>query len=334
MTSCLRKCWGFAVDQLPYESAEGGYFGSETFHTYDLLAGEAGISLPRDRDNRLFNALVRGLPDETWCDYDWLTLDQDVALRMSWERFCDTIKHRRRFFFHTEGTDDRDSYTPATLLREIAVSSERMGLLRELPAGMPLWRARTGKVRSDAAEFGPPPVEHALQSNRMNPPGIPMLYLASTARTAVSEVRANRAKVGLWRVAKPLRILDLRRLPPVPSVWANAERDERLSLSFLHDFATDVMTPVERDERVHVDYLPSQVVTEFIRDFTFEDGSVAGIAYRSTVRASGWNVAVFADPVNLGLVVPERWDDPEQWLEFAGVRSVSLKGTGKPVPSI
>ena len=112
--SCLEKYWGFAVDQLPYESAEGGYQGT-TWTTYELLREEIGLSLPRDRQDHLFHALLGKLTEETWCEYDWLTLDHDVALRTSWERFCETVKHKRRFFFHSDGTDDRDSYTAASL---------------------------------------------------------------------------------------------------------------------------------------------------------------------------------------------------------------------------
>ena len=105
--SCLRKYWGFAVDQLPYISAEGGYQGV-TWHTYDLLLEEVGIELPRDSGDRLFHALVQGMTDELWCQHDWLSLDRDVALLTSWERFCKTVKHQRRFFFHAEGESDHD----------------------------------------------------------------------------------------------------------------------------------------------------------------------------------------------------------------------------------
>lgn len=96
--SCLQKYWGFAVNQLPYESAEGGYLGT-TWTTYELLADEVGLALPRDNDNRLFHAIVWELTEEAWCEYDWLSLDHDVALRSSWDRFCKTVKHKRRFFF-------------------------------------------------------------------------------------------------------------------------------------------------------------------------------------------------------------------------------------------
>jgi RES domain-containing protein len=316
--SCLEKYWGFAVDQLPYESAEGGYLAT-TWTTYELLVEEVGLSLPRDKNDRLFFALLGGLTDDAWCEYDWLTLDDDIALRTSWERFCETVKHKRRFFFHSDGTDDRDSYTAVSLLNAIAQISQSMGLIRELTAGTRLWRARPDINRGrrvTPADFGPPPLQFALQSNRMNPPGIPMLYLASTAQTALKETRAQTARIGQWEVARSLRVLDLRRLPPLLGFFSDAERSHRLALRFLHDFADDIMTPVARDQRVHVDYLPSQVITEFVRDYAFHGGKVDGIAYGSTVHRLGWNVALFTGAVELGLEEPEWGQAPAPSLNF------------------
>lgn len=316
--SCLRQYWSLAVDDLPYDSGEGGY-QAVTWSTLELLLDQVELSLPRDTDDRLLDALLDCLPDELWCEYDWLTLDHDVALKTSWDRFCTTIKHKRRFFFHSTGRDDSDSYTPASLLNEIASISQHLGLIRTIKTGTGLWRARpdlpTGK-RGQASDFGPPPPEYALQSNRMNPPGIPMLYLASTAKTALKETRVEVSRVGKWVTARPLRILDLRHLPQIRGLFSGMERHDRLALLFLHGFASDIMTPVERDNRVHVDYLPSQVVTEYLRDFEFEDGRIDGIAYKSTVSKNGWNVALFAGPIDLGLASPEWGTPPPPWLNF------------------
>ena len=241
------------------------------------------------------------------------------------------MKYRRRFFFHADGTDDRDSYTPTSLLHAIAGISQSIGLIRELAPGTRLWRARPDIARGRrvaAADFGPPPNKVALQSNRMNPPGIPMLYLASSAHTALEETREKEARIGKWQVLRPLRVLDLRHLPRVPGLFSDAERDYRLALSFLIDFANDIMTPVARDQRVHVDYLPSQVVTEFVRDYVFNDGKVDGIAYGSSVHRNGWNVALFTGPVELGLEDPEWGQAPQPCLRFERAIRVRMPQSG------
>lgn len=272
------------------------------------MLDKIGLDLPRDYTGSLFSDIASAMTDEYWCDYDVGALDLDDALRSSWESFCMTVKHKRRFFFHATGSDDYDSYTPASLLSKIAQSSDILGLIVELPAGLRLWRARVDipkRKRVGASDFGPPPVQLALQSNRMNPSGIPMLYLASSITTALKETRAGQAKVGLWRSTRPIRILDLRYLPYVPGIFSEEPRAIALTLSFLEDFTNDIMKPVERDKQVHIDYLPSQVFTEFIRDYAFEGGALDGVAYRSTVHPRGWNIALFVGPVELGLAASD-----------------------------
>lgn len=143
-----------------------------------------------------------------------------------------------------------------------------------------------------------------------------MLYLASSITTALKETRAGQAKVGLWRSARPIRILDLRYLPYVPSIFSEEPRALALTLRFLHDFANDIMKPVERDKQVHIDYLPSQVFTEFIRDYAFEGGALDGVAYRSTVHPRGWNIALFIGPVELGLEIRDWGSTPSPTFVF------------------
>ncbi|CUJ42726.1 HEPN-associated N-terminal domain-containing protein [Achromobacter aegrifaciens] len=321
---CAQRYYGRAVDQMYYNSREGGYIG-EHWDSYDLMQ-MLDIALPRD-DGSLFDAIVDALGQEPWCHYDVGTLDLDNALRSSWKSFCQTIKHKRRFFFHSTGEDSRDTWTPLSLLRHIADHCEQIGLIRDIPPRTRLWRARPdlqkGK-RARAADFGPPPSEYALQSNRMNPPGISMLYAASSIKTALHETRTTSARLGLWRVAESLRVLDLRALPPVPGMFSDTSRTARHALRFLHSFSNDIMQPVERSQRVNVDYLPSQVVTEFIRDYPFQDGAIDGIAYPSSVTKAGWNVALFLEPANLGLEPPEYWEaatislsfERDQWVEI------------------
>jgi hypothetical protein len=303
---CIERYYGRAVEQLGYCSAEGGYLG-EHWDSWDML-DKVGLTLPRDHTGSLYSAIAGAMADEPWCDFDVGALDLDRALWTSWESFCRTVKHKRRFFFHNSGRDDQDSFTPASLLNSIARASEALGLVVELPAGLRLWRARPDVPKGSrvgASDFGPPPLEFALQSNRMNPAGIPMLYLASSATTALKETRAGQAKVGLWRSMRPIRILDLRCLPPLPGIFSEEARIQALTLSFLHDFADDIMKPVARNNQVQIDYLPSQVVTEFMRDYGFSGGALDGVAYGSTVHRRGWNVAFFLGPIELGLATRE-----------------------------
>lgn len=288
------------------------------WNSWDML-DKIELVLPRDNSGKLYMAIASAMADEPWCDFDVGALDIDQALWSSWESFCQTVKHERRFFFHDSGRDDHDSLTPASLLSNIAKASDELGLVREVPSGLRLWRARPdilkGK-RVGATDFGPPPLKLALQSNRMNPAGIPMLYLASSQTTALKETRAVQSKVGSWRSIRPTRILDLRRLPPVPGMFSDEARTQALTLSFLHDFANDIMKPVVRNSQFQLDYLPPQVVTEFMRDYKFAGGPIDGIAYNSTVHRGGWNAAFFFGPIELGLAARKWGTTPPPYFAF------------------
>lgn len=46
---CLNKYCGFTVEQLAYESVEGGYQGVNTWSAYARLTDEIELRLPRQR---------------------------------------------------------------------------------------------------------------------------------------------------------------------------------------------------------------------------------------------------------------------------------------------
>ena len=295
----LNQNYGKAVDTLPFCSAEGGYLG-ETWTTYELLFEEYGLELPSDHDGSLSWAIAELMTDEAWCKRDWVALDEKDALRFSWERFCNQIKHERRFFFHNLDSESSsyDSYSPIDLLTAIARLVEVEGLIRMESPGIQIFRARPGfKGRSPTAkDFGPPPKD-VCQSNRMNPAGVPMFYGSLDRRTAVYEVKEQASRLGQFEVIKPLRLLDLANLPDIPGFFSEEPPRRRLLLSFLHFFTKEIMRPVARDDRVHTEYVPSQVVTEFLRDFAFESGRIDGIMYGSVAspKPGKRNVVLFLD---------------------------------------
>jgi hypothetical protein len=65
---------------------------------------------------------------------------------------------------------------------------------------------------------------------------------------------------------------------------------------FLHKFINDLVAPVSKDGREHVDYVPTQIVSEYFRyKFKSEKGSgIKGIKYPSVKDSGGTNLAVFS----------------------------------------
>ncbi len=326
----IETFYGRAADQLPYESREGGYQGWH-IDSYDMIRDQIGLDLPRDDNDRLFFEIVEGIGDDTWCDYDWLALEPDASLRFSWTQFCEIVKHRRRFFFHdigrTEGHDP-DSRSPFEFLETVCRHAEEADLIIEIPAGHTLYRARARKPRSPVtspAELGPPPPHLATQSNRMNPPGISMFYGADRRKLAVSEIRTSMASVGYFRINRTIRVLDLADLPDTPGFFSTAYRMEQRILSFLSEFAELIIQPVDRSNRVNVDYIPTQVFTEFIRDFPFSGGVVDGLRYRSATGEKGTNYVLFAGPEDVvDATLPSPFMSSAPWLELVKVKHVRM----------
>ena len=322
----LGTFYGKAADQLPYESREGGYQGWHT-STWELLVEDMGIALPRDAGDQLLSALVGAIGDDVWSEYDWLSLEPDESLKSSWERFCSLVKHYRRFFFHDLGAKQHghpDERSPTRLLNELGNHIDEQGLIRQEPAGYRLYRARVrkaGEHYTTPAASGPPPAALATQSNRMNPPGISMFYAADNSTLAAAETRGQSVSIGVFETTRPIRILDLASLPDVPGFFSSADRMRIFTLSFLTEFAELIVQPVPRNDRTQIDYIPTQVFTEFLRDFPFEDGTIDGVRYRSATGEPGTNVVLFATPDD----VEGASSDPEyglplkRWLRLVAI---------------
>jgi hypothetical protein len=168
--------------------------------------------------------------------------------------------------------------------------------VRELPEGTQIFRVRVHDpelIFKYASELGTAP--NAPYSNRMSPAGIPMFYGALEEGTAVAETYAPSRRslvkitVGKFETARSFPVLDLTRIPEVPSLFDSENRDNRADIIFLHRFIQDLSKPIEKDGREHIGYIPTQVVTEFFRHVYTdpEYGKVLGIFYNSSQKPRG-----------------------------------------------
>jgi hypothetical protein len=146
-----------------------------------------------------------------------------------------------------------------------------------------------------AAELGTPSRGSARFSNRMSPAGIPMFYGAFDEQTAIAETydasQGNQVVITVaeFVTARDFPVLDLTKLPQIPSLFDSDRRDTRPGLIFLNDFISDLSAPIEKNGREHIEYVPTQVVTEFFRHCYKHPthGAVRGILYKSAQRTGG-----------------------------------------------
>lgn len=297
-----------AVNEAPYETAEGGYQGS-TYDTWELMSAIVGDISNRDE---VIETITGAFDDDIWVERNMFSLNGVQKYVASWDDFCNAVKYKTRYFFHVELDDDLNETIPVpSMLDWLLDMVQQSGLIRTLPPDRIVYRVRSHKESETCGtwrELGSPPSQCA-PSNRMSAAGISVFYGAYEMATAVIEASAitpiDRVLTGsAWSCSRPLRVIDLSELPEVPSLFA-ASRDERGAVLFLGEFVKSITAPVEHDGREHIDYVPTQILTEYFRSLAkgTDGASLDGIVYPSARRPKGHSIVIFAPHDEL---------DPEQ----------------------
>ena len=81
--------------------------------------------------------------------------------------------------------------------------------------------------------------------------------------------------------------------------------------------------PIAGDRSVHVEYVPPQVVTEYVRtEFRHEGLPVDGIRYGSARHEGGTSLVLFASQENLAgpkdVCIGSVFSGPERWIQLVG----------------
>lgn len=300
----IRSEWNHPDDEgVSYESAEGGYQG-KVVDTWDLFYNE--IENPFNNED-----LCRDVIDSfhsqgmMWCQkHFYSSLPQDI-LRFGWEEFVRKIKYDTRYLFMIDlkKGDEYHGYEeiqPHEFLDNLAQVIDDTHLVTQLKKGTRIWRARVherGETPRTALDLGPLPRDKVdlSKSNRMSPAGIPMFYGAFDKETAIKETHDDaigkpvKITVGEFITARDLTVLDLSALPEIPSLFDSPQRLNRPGIIFLHSFIHDLSKQIERDGREHIEYVPTQVVTEYFR-IKYQHpsfGKVRGILYPSAQSTGG-----------------------------------------------
>lgn len=209
-----------------------------------------------------------------------------------------------RYFFATRstGSGDPGDLTAGQVLKAVSDLGQNHPAVWPAPCPSPLFRARMATSEREAAtwlhaaDLGPPPPEWA-SANRMSPAGISIFYGATDRATAIAEVGAHAAQrfvvTGEFRPRREIRLIDLTNLPALPSIFDAAAHREFFIVRFLQRFIHDITLPVELDGHEHIDYVPTQVFTEYFR-YAFP-GLVDGLMFPSA-QGPGNNVVVFVGP--------------------------------------
>jgi hypothetical protein len=234
-------------------------------------------------------------------DYEPIEHTSDDFYR-DWRATLQDVKHGRRFFsekarrfFDELFADVEHMHLP---------KKPRSGVVRVLPAGKNLFRARTvtdtqllRKMLEDPlTHIGPPP-PHAARAGRMNAEGISVFYGALDAKTCIAEMRpaiGGHTAIVKLKTDRRLRVLDFARLDkarPRKSLSYfqpdyQRQKQRRAFLRMLHTLISQPVTPGRE-----ADYIITQTMAEYLAHVAAQ--SYDGIMFKSAQREGGTNVVLF-----------------------------------------
>jgi len=209
------------------------------------------------------------------------------------------------------------------MLEELGKVILECNLVRKIPAGTHLFRVRghkIGKKFKTPKDLGPPPKQFATSAGRMNAPGIVVMYASTDSNTAIREAAGQFTfySVAEFELLQDILVVDLMQVPRALSIFEDGPRE---SISFLRDFTKDVSQRITPDKEVHVEYTPTQVVSEHLRHrFRTSDGNpVLGVVYESAQVKHGVNAALFIESGQIEGVPTESWKPKAPLLRLVNV---------------
>lgn len=227
----------------------------------------------------------------------------EFASWRSYQEFARRVRHKRRYVWEKEVRAFLDTVLATLKDRDVKISE-----------GTILYRAQRGvqydtvvdedgnEIGEEPHGFGPermkPPANRAKEG-RANPAGIPVLYLASSEQTAISEVRpwiGSEISVAQFKILRDLRAVNLSLGHGQMSIC---------HLTFAHLLGEKAPNPEEKEKAVWIDidsafsrpvtlsddaanYVPTQILAELFRDAGYD-----AIVYRSQFGEKGYNIALF-----------------------------------------
>jgi len=312
----IRSEWIPCTPEVEWEAENLGWHGGrDGWISSDYMIRDVLPELGTEKSG-LLKDIVRSIPSE-WRPRIQSDPEIEDSFSYRWDEFVYAVKYQTRYVYYRVNIDwqedvnrrNKNSFfrrRPAHVMEEVLDRISDLDITQTVPPRRRIWRARShdvSKSLSTAEELGPPSIEQALASTRMSPTGIPVFYGAFDRETAIAESLAARkvedvpksGTVGRWRTVQKFRVLNLAEIPAMPSLFDAKMKRRRRAMSFLMSFADEISRPIRKGGSEHIEYIPTQVFTEYIKHVYRDRGRIGldGILYKSTVREGGINCVLF-----------------------------------------
>lgn len=134
------------------------------------------------------------------------------------------------------------------------------------------------------------PLRDRASEGRVNPRGIPCLYMATNDATAVSEVRpaiGNCVTVAAMKCLRELKLIDCSRLIEKQFIFFKEPERHKMEEAVWSDIDRAFSAPADRSDDV-AEYAPTQILAELFRSLGYD-----GVIYKSAFGEDGYNIAIF-----------------------------------------
>jgi len=274
--------------------------------TYDILVEETDIGT-----SPAFNSILDSLPTNQWCKKEFYGPDDSEEMYFTWEFFIRQVKYKTRFFFIQDKTKIGEYSRfkkPYEILKELIRVFENLNLFTDLDKRTTIYRVRKEKKSGDyytPEQLGSPSPENCIYSNRMSPAGISMFYGSEDKETCFLEIGAKKGifAVGEWLLNDKVKILDLTKdfnwnngyyyYPDFPSIFDESRRYLYHDYAFILKFANDLSKKVTKNQMENIDYVPTQIITEYLRVIA-QNMNIKGICFYSSLNGHK-NYCLFFD---------------------------------------
>lgn len=305
---CIHHFYDDPANGLMYDSSEGGYLGN-TYNSLELLRDVIGI----EADDEVIEEIADSISQEIWTEAEFYGDTYTGHLNYTWEVFSKLVKYEVRYVFNEieikSDNYDGVSQKPFLILKDIGRFISELNLVKTLPEKsnlfnqeMFLYRARQHKetdIVCTCGDIGPAPNKFA-GANRFSAEGISIFYGAEDEDTAIKEVINSDKKdecisIGKFYPRQELNLIDLRQISSAGFFNENINLIE--PSRFLKKFVENISKKIEKDGNERIEYIPSQIVTEYFRHVLpyFLGKEIHGIIYKSAQNIGKDCYAIFAD---------------------------------------
>lgn len=215
-----------------------------------------------------------------------LVPSQKIHLTKWWDNFTNELKNTNRFHI-TNALDLEEIEYILINYHTTTIDADNL-----------LYRSRISRSWNlyNIQDLGMPPINKVSSKGwRINPIGIPYLYLSGDVVTTFYETRASHYDqicTGKFIVLEDLILVDLRKDSIDFMRLSEREKIEDYYpyIHFISRMSNEFSKPNLKDDK-ELDYLPTQYIAEFLKVLWWYDGLI----YDSSLNPQWYNIALFRD---------------------------------------